>query len=91
MVQRRDIVRDFLDVIQRYARRLVVLKQKQVGKRRLSPLDLRREDRLLAHVRVDEERKVGENGSQAVEPAERLVRLFEQALEGIQTHRRIRR
>lgn len=26
MVQRRDIVRDFLDVVQRYARRLVVFK-----------------------------------------------------------------
>jgi hypothetical protein len=26
MVQRRDVVRDFLDVVQRHARRLVVLK-----------------------------------------------------------------
>jgi hypothetical protein len=37
MVQRRDVVRDFLDVVQRYARHLVILKEEQVGKRRRVP------------------------------------------------------
>jgi plasmid stabilization system protein ParE len=32
--------------------------------------------------------EIGENRSQAIEPAERLVRLLEQALDGIQAHRR---
>ena len=40
MVQRGDVVGDFLDVVQRTARHLVILKEEQVGKRRLSPLDL---------------------------------------------------
>ena len=35
--------------------------------------------------------RLGENGRQTIEPAKRLVRLFEQALEGLQAHRRIRR
>ena len=56
MVQRRDVVRDLLDVIQRHARRFVVFKQQQVGERRLSALDLRGEHRLLANVSVDEQR-----------------------------------
>ena len=40
------------------------------------------EHRLLAHVGVDEPRQVWNHGCQAVEPAERLVRLFEQTLNG---------
>ena len=91
MVERRDVVRDFLNVVQRHAGRLVVFKQEQVGQRRLSALDLRREHRLLAHVGVDEQRQVRQYGSQAVEPAEGLVCLFEQTLEAIQADRWIRR
>ncbi|MSV27204.1 MAG: hypothetical protein EXQ52_00425 [Bryobacterales bacterium] len=42
------------------------------------------------NIPIDEQRLVGENGSQAIEAAERLIRLVEQALEGVQTYRRIR-
>src|SRR5664279_4075830 len=91
MVQCRHVVRDLLDVDKRHPRRLVILEQEQVGQRRLSPLDLRRKHRLLAHVGVDEQGQVGYDRSQAVKPAEGLVCLFEQELEFIQTHRRIRR
>ena len=33
MVQRRDVIRDFLDIVQRYPRHLIVLKEQQVGER----------------------------------------------------------
>ena len=91
MVQCRHVVRDFLNVVERHSGRFVAFKQKQVGQRRLSSLDLRRQHRLLAYVGIDEQRQVGKYGSKAVKPAKGLVCLFEQELEALQADRWIRR
>ena len=69
--QRRDVVRHLDDVVERHAGRLLELEEQQVRQGRLGPLDLGREDRLLADVAVEEEVGVRQERREAVEPAER--------------------
>ena len=70
VVERRDVARDLDDVVEGHAGRLVDLEEQEVGERRLRPLDLGGEHRLLAHVGVEEEVGVRQQGGDAVESAE---------------------
>jgi len=81
VLESRDVVRDLDHVIERHARRFVQLKEQQVRERGLRPFDLGGEDRLLAHVGVEEERLVGQQCRDAVESTEREHRRFEGLLE----------
>jgi len=86
VVERGDVVGHLDDVVQRHARRFVELEQEQVGERGLRALDLRRQHRLLAHVGVEEQGLVRQEGGDAVEPADgqhrRLEQLLQVAVEG---------
>ena len=84
MIQGRHVVGDFLHIVQRYARRLCVLVEQQVGERRLRPLNLRREYSLLTNIGVKEELEVWERGSGAIQPADGLVRFGKDGLERCQ-------
>ena len=75
MIERRYVVRDFLNIGERDARRFVVFKEKQIGQGGLRSLDLGRKHRFLADVGVDEERQVRQDGSQAVEAAKQEIGL----------------
>ena len=71
MLQCSGVVRYFGHVVERHAWCFVQLEQHQVGYGRLRSLDLRREDRFLSHVCVDEEIVVRQLGRRAVEARER--------------------
>lgn len=70
MLQRRHVVRDFENVVQRDARRLLEIEEEEVRQGRLRPLDLRGEDGFLPDVRVEEEGAIGQERRDAVEPTE---------------------
>ena len=78
-----DIIRDFHDVVERNAGRLLELEEKEIGERRLSSLDLRGKHGLLADVRVEEEVRVGKKRGNAVQPAKGEKRGFERLLESL--------
>ena len=80
MIERGDVVRDLHDVVERNAGRFVQLEEQEVRERRLGPLDLRGQHRLLADVGVEEERPVREQGRDAVEAADGEHRGLEGAL-----------
>jgi hypothetical protein len=68
MVQGRDVVRDLDHLVERHTRCFVQLEEQEVRERRLRPLDLRGEHRLLADVGVEEE---GLSGSSVETPSSR--------------------
>ena len=68
VLQRRDVVRDLHDVVERHAGGLLHLEEQQVGERGLRALDLGGEHRLLADVGVEEKIGVWQQSGDAVEP-----------------------
>jgi len=73
VAHRGDVIGRLLDVVERHSGRLLVLEEQQVRQRRLRSLDLRREHRLLADVRIQELARIGEQHRRRVEAAERDV------------------
>jgi hypothetical protein len=73
VAHRGDVIGRLLDVVERHSVRLLVLEEQQVTQRRLRSLDLRREHRLLADVRIQELARIGEQHRRRVEAAERDV------------------
>jgi hypothetical protein len=53
VIHGRDIVRDLLDIIERYAGDVLILEEKQVRERGLRTFDLGGEQSLLAHVQIE--------------------------------------
>src|SRR5690606_6737415 len=76
VVERGDVVGHLLHVVQRHARRFFQLEQQQVRQRGLGALDLRRQQRFLPHVLVEEQFGVGQHQGDAVQPAQCLVGPF---------------
>ena len=72
-------------------RRLVVLKEQEIGEGRLRALDLGREQRLLADIHAEKQGGVGRDGAYAVESAERQHRLTDEPGKPGQIDRRLRR
>lgn len=81
MVHSGDVVHDLFEVCRALLPLLAGLESEDVVERALGPLDLRAQDRLLAHVHRDEQVRVREDRGDTVEPPERAVRVGEQALE----------
>jgi len=89
VVQGCNVTRDLRDIVERNSGSLAELEQQQVRERRLRPLDLRRKQRLLADVAVEEERRVRQKCGQTVEPPECQEGLLEEQLKlAIETERR---
>src|SRR5215475_3530315 len=88
LVHRCDIVRDFLHILNRYPRGFLVLKEKEIRKRRLRAFDLRREYRLFADIGIDKKRKIGKHGRKSVEATEGLIGLFKEELQAIEPYLR---
>jgi hypothetical protein len=80
VIQSCNIVRDFMHIVQRDARRLRILIEQKVRKRGLRPFDLRGKHSLLANVGVEEELEIGESGGHAVQSTDSLVRFGEDSL-----------
>jgi hypothetical protein len=68
VLQRGDIVGDFHHVIKRRSRYFFEFEEQQVGKGRLSALNLGREHGLASDIGVEEQLRVREQGADAVEP-----------------------
>ena len=79
VAERADVGRDLFDIIDRRAGRLVLLIEQEIGQRGLCTLDLGGEQRLLAHIHVEEEGRVRRHGTQAVKPPQRQHRFAEQS------------
>jgi len=77
VIHRGHVARHLLYVVERDARRRVVLEKQQVRERGLRPLDLRREDGLLADVDVQKEIGIGQQLRQAIQAAKCTVRPLE--------------
>jgi hypothetical protein len=75
-----DVVRDLLYVFLWNAWSNAVLVQKEVGQRRLRPLDLAREHGLLPNVAVEQLVGTGEQAPNAVEPPKSDPRVFKAVL-----------
>src|SRR3990170_2610378 len=80
MIHRPDVVRGLADVLDRHARRNVVLEEQEVGERRLSAFDLRRQDRFLPDVRVQELIWIGQQQRDSIQTTKRLISEIEQCL-----------
>ena len=95
MFQRRHVVGDLDDVVEGRAGRLLQLVEQQVGERRLRPLYLGGEHRLLAHVGVEKQRLIRQQRRDGIQPAERegrrLEHLLERTVQGDGRRRRQRR
>lgn len=76
VVERGDVAGDLAHVLQGHPRLLAELEEQEIRQRRLGPLDHRGKHRLLAHVHIEEERRVGQERRDAVEPTEGQKRLF---------------
>ena len=82
MAEGRHVVGNLLHILQGNPRRLVIFEQQQVGKGGLGALDLRGKHGLLPHVGVNEKGEIGQQRCQAVQAAQRLIGLFQNALQG---------
>ena len=92
VLERGHVVRHLHHIVERHAGRLLELEQQEVGQGRLRALDLRRQHRLAPDVGVEKELRIRQQGRDAVEPAQRQRRFFEQALPcAAQLERRLRR
>jgi hypothetical protein len=90
--QSAHVARHLEHVVEWGAGRLLHLEEQQVGERRLRALDLRGEHGLLAHVAVEEEVGVREQGGDGVQPAEGEQGTLEQRLSRSgKVERRLRR
>jgi hypothetical protein len=71
VLQRRDVVGHFDNVIERHPGGGSDLEQQQVGQRRLGSLDLRRDNGLLADIAVEEQLGIRQQRGDAVQAAQR--------------------
>lgn len=90
MIQRVDVVRDFLYVLQRNSWSLFVFKEQKIGQGRLRAFNLRGKHRFLSDISVDKEAQVRQHRGEPVEPAERLVGTFQKPLQTVKSNRRNR-
>ena len=74
MLERGHVVRNLPNVFQWDAGRLITLVQEKVREGRLRALDLRGDQRFLADVRVDEQRRVRQERRQPIESSKRAAR-----------------
>ena len=82
--ERGDVVGDFAHIIDGRARGVVELEEQQIRERRARALDLRGEQGLSTHERVEERVGIGQERDHGVESAERRVGLVEWAVEIVQ-------
>ena len=82
MLEGGDVVRDLDDIVEGDPGGFVRLEEQEVRQGRLRALDPGREHGLLAHVRVQEERPIRQDGGDPVEPAQREQGRFERRLQG---------
>ena len=80
VLQRGHIVGDLHHIIKRRARGLFQFEQQQVGQRRLGTLDLAGEHRLAAHIGIQKQIRIRQQGGDAVETTASQQCLFQQAL-----------
>ena len=71
MFERRHVVRDFDDVIERRAWRSLQFEQQKIGQRGLRPLDLGGEHGFFSNVGVEEQMRSGQQRGYAVQTAQR--------------------
>ncbi len=76
-IHRRNVAGHLVDIVERDAGSRSVLVKKKVGQRRLSSLDLAREDGFLSHITVEKLIRAGQQLPDAVEPAECHARRLE--------------
>jgi hypothetical protein len=81
VLHRPDVVGDFPGIVRGDAGSLVEFEQQQVGQRGLRALDLRRQHRFLADVRVEKQARARQQRGQAVESTQGEVRPFVLALQ----------
>jgi hypothetical protein len=81
VVERTDVVERLSDLKPGHTGSFLVFEQKQLRERGLCPFDLRRENRLLADVRVEELVGIRQQERDAIEPTERLVGAVSEILE----------
>lgn len=92
VLQPSDVTGDLHHVIERHAGSLLQFKEEQVGERRLGAFDLGGEQGLAAHVGVEEQLRIREQGRDAIEAAAGQQRPIVQRLQRtLQQHRRIGR
>lgn len=91
VLHRRDVVRDLRDVVDRHVRDLVALEQEQIGQRGLRALDLRRQQRFLAHVHIEKQWGRRQDGRHAVEPPDGATGGVVEGEQALQVERRGRR
>ena len=87
VVHRGNVVGDLARVVDRDARGFLRLVQQQVGQGGLRALDLRGQQRLLADIHVKEQRRIGQDGGDAVEPSNGLVGQFQGDLQAAEVDR----
>jgi hypothetical protein len=78
MIQRRDVARHLLDIVDGNSGNLLGLKEEQVREGRLGSLDLRRQKSLLSQIHVDKQRWRRQNSCNAIKSANRHGRPVQQ-------------
>jgi hypothetical protein len=91
VVERGHAVRDLDHVLDRRAGNPLQFEQQEVGEGGLRSFDLGGQDRFLADVGVEEQRRVGQEPRQGVQSPDRHEGPLQRFLEGSEVERRLRR